>query len=503
MYKIIKGKDIPDIEWMVEYVRSLMRRGVYVGNLESIVRSYKNKTETLKNIIISKYGILNPNSSQQISRYLESLGDSRVYEVCFINGKWTTGKEVLADLEADGYEFASDILEYRKAKKYLDSIKAIHDAADSNGFIHPIVNTSKTNRINYREPALMNIPKELLWDIVKPSDNNKVLVSADIKNQEPNILINMLNIESLKPALRNPGGLYEYIFGLVYSEEVVANIYVGSKLGVGVFNNMELAESGLLDPTMYIPRPSISGCSYYNGELISCIDTINIGTTVKGKVDFPEEVLIETINGNQYRVGVEWEKPKKASLEKQGIIQVKGYLKGIVTTCEGVVRKEFKTAWNAMTYGASLPGIKAMCKHIDGELVYKYFNSIPEFKKYKSLCKKAADNKQQSARTYFGTIVSTDEINRQRLQRILMDLPVQGTGSDILSLLLMHIEHSLSRDGLSDKIRVVFPRHDEVIFEVDKDILNNAIGYIQNMVTHSIDNWEPFKVEVAVLGVEQ
>lgn len=42
--------------------------------------------------------------------------------------------------------------------------------------------------------------------------------------------------------------------------------------------------------------------------------------------------------------------------------------------------------------GASSFGVKQMCKHINGDIVYDYFSKIPEFKKYRSLCKKAADN---------------------------------------------------------------------------------------------------------------
>ncbi len=145
------------------------------------------------------------------------------------------------------------------------------------GVVRPEINVGKTNRINYRKPALMNIPKDLLWHIIVPRKNGNVLYSVDIKNQEPMIIAYMLNIKILKDILKQEDDLY-----------------------VGLFKK------------------------YYNRE------------------------------------------PQRAE------------------------RSEFKTCWNALTYGAGKKSIVEQCKIIDPDIVYQGFKSIPEFKEYNKKCSNMA-----------------------------------------------------------------------------------------------------------------
>lgn len=507
MYKIDSKVDKPDIGYLETSVKEMMKRGVSVNNLTEIYQRFVSEKEDIAKDIRENYNIQNPNSSKQMVDYISGLQNAEVYEVCCIDGKWTTNKDAFGTLSLMGYQFATDILDYRKAKKYAESIKSMMEAISSDGRVHPVVSLSKTNRINYSSPALMNIPKPLLWNVVAPNKPGNILISADIKNQEPSILINILNAESLKKALLSKRGLYEALFTEPFKSRARLNLFVTEGHDPGYISNEELANLRFVPPVYYTPTLPPVSSSYYKNEQVRVIDITNIvvkpGSHVKD-IKFPKYVVIETVLGNQYKLGVKWDKVKDKQLEKQGIIEIYGDVEEIDARCEGVIRKEFKVSWNAMTYGASSFGVKQMCRHIDGDVVYSYFSKIPEFKTYRSKCRKLADSGTQYINTYFGTRLFAGESNVNKLRRVLMDLPVQGTASDILSMLIKHCNSEISKRGLINKLEIYYTRHDEIIFEADQKWCNEVgmgevTSIIKDMVEHQIDDWTPFTVEVNVV----
>lgn len=502
MYHINSKVDKPDIKYLETRVTEMMRRGVSVGDLNALYKRFLDEKDAIASDIQHNYGILNPNSSQQLIKYISGLENAEVYEACCIEEKWTTNKDALRTLSLLGYQFATDILDYRKAKKYAESIKSMQDALGSDGRVHPQVSLSKTNRINYSSPALMNIPKPLLWHVIKPNKPGNILISADIKNQEPSILINILNAEHLKEALTDNNGLYEHLFTRPFRATAKMHILVTDGHKPGLISNTELAEMGFVPPVYYTPSSPAVTSSYYNNTQIRAIDSTNIIVAPGGKEpELPDSVVIETVDGKQYNVPVIWDAYDKKQLKKTGIIDCIGELQGIDIRCEGIARKEFKTAWNAMTYGASSFGVKQMCKHIDGDAIYNYFSKIPEFKTYRSNCKKLADNGHQTINTFFGTQLFAGESNPNKLRRVLMDLPIQGTAADILSLLIKHADTEFKTRHLEGLIEIYYTRHDEMIFEVDKAWcdsvgMEKAQDIIRDIIEHQVNDWVPFKVEV-------
>ena len=165
---------------------------------------------------------------------------------------------------------------------------------------------------------------------------------------------------------------------------------------------------------------------------------------------------------------------------------------------------EMKTAWNMLTYGGTLQGLLQRCKIVDGEKIYRYFNAIKELKDYRGRTFGLAKKGINTVNTVFGTPVYTDATGGH-LQRSLMDIPVQGTGADILCMLVKHVTTTLEDEGLSDYIKVYFTRHDEIIFEVDKEWQNMqgdvaVAGEILYLTRHRIDNWVEFGVDVEQLN---
>lgn len=452
MYVIDSAMEVPDIGYLVDRVEQSLKQGIVMRDLSKLYNTFKESRDMAKKNLYNKYGIDNPNSAQQILnhfnktlvcnitdaiqetgtrlerfeimplvyglynkgitetdsdtirsninteheleeatiRCINILLKNDIINAMLRDGKWTTNGSAMTSLALKGYSDAVDILTYRKAKKYSESVMSFITEIRGDGRVHPILSLGKTNRINYSAPALMNIPKRLIWDMIGPRRPGNMLVSVDIKNQEPWIMINILGIEKLKQLLDVQGGLYERVFNEIFNR----------------------------DP-------------------------------------------------------------------------------------EGMERDELKVSWNAMTYGASIYGIKEICRHIPGEQVYKYFNSFPEFKKYKAKCAALAKNHVQTSLTYFGTKLYADEIG-SKLKRVLMDIPIQGTGTDILALLVKHFDEEVEEREIEDSIGLYYTRHDEVILEIQQEFVQEhgkekVFDIIRDIFEHRIDDWEPFRVEIKEL----
>lgn len=509
MYYINSKVDRPSSSELYAEISKLMQKGVKIGNIKPIYDAFITEQDACTKDIRSNYGIANPNSSAQIINYMNSLNDNTIVETCCENGKWTSNRQAMQRLADMGYEFAGIILRYRKAKKCADSLKSIMDAADSNRMIHPEVSLTKTNRISYSNPSLMNIPKKLVWHCIVPSNPGNVLISADIKNQEPNIMINMKNIQKLKPALSSKMGLYEYIFSMLEVKARV-NIIVTNDEKPGIMNNAEMKERDDIPAILYTPKlPPIPNAKI-GDETIRAICITNIVTPIGVVPNLPSKVRVITDKGDIREVDVKFNidfnsKSLKSKICKQGIISIDGVIQNLSIECTGDIRSEFKIAWNALTYGASNLGVNNMCRLLDGSAIYNLFTSIPELQNYKAECNKQGQAGIQITKTYFGTELNASTPSKSALKRVLMDLPIQGTAADILSLLVRHVNKVIKENRLENKIWIVFTRHDEIVFEATKELIEARgiewiTDFIKDMVEHKVDDWEPFKIEVKVLN---
>lgn len=510
MYNINSKTDKPDIGYMEYQVKEMMKRGIKLGNCKEILEYYTNVRNTALYELQTKCGIENPNSSQQVTNYLRELSSrvdlgsrNDIINICYNGetGKWTSKASAMSKLADLGYEFAQDLIDYRQAKKYTDCIEKFASLADSEGCVHPIVGLAKTNRISYSEPALMSIPKKLLWHMVVPYNTKDKLYSVDIKNQEPNIMINMTGAEELKPALESNEGLYETLFKQCYSPVATANVLVDTLPENRVYTMHELKQIGTISPAMYSPvRPQINSI-YYNGKRVVGIETICISSSKGVYPTFPETVDIETEDGEIYPVHVTWGDASK-KYKKAADYAITGKLEGVDIKVSKVERKEFKVAWNAISYGASIFGVKEICKTIDGSQLYHFATKVDGLKRYRSIISDMAKQFETSIKTLFGSVVDAGYVeDSKQLKRKLLDLPIQGTGADILSLLIRHFNDTVSNLGIADKMFIYYTRHDELIIEVKEEYFNEVgkekvVAFLKDTLEHQIDNWTPFKVEI-------
>lgn len=516
MYHIDRKKDKPDIGYMEATIDNLMQRGIRLADCRALMSYYGGLRDTFKADIQHKYNIENPNSPKQITDFLESTSmkvalNSRndIINICYDEetGKWTSKAEALEKLADLGYEFARDLLNYRHAKKYAESIESIMTAADFDGLIHPMVSLSKTNRIQYSKPGLLTIPKKLLWHVISPYKAGNVLYSVDIKNQEPNILINMTGSEELKKVLLSEEGLYETMFKQCFVPKTVANVLVDTLPENRVYTIEELKRIGTISPAYYSPIAPMTRSIYYNDEKVVGIETVCAGSEKGVHVTLPETVDIETENGNIYTVNVTWESDEKY-FKKAKDYTLNGILEGLEVRVGKAERKEFKTAWNAISYGASIFGVKMACKTIDAKQTYNYITKIAELKDYRNQIDKLAKAGNTCIGTIFGTPLNAGYVDDyKKLKRVLLDLPVQGSGADILSLLLKHFYEYTSEKDLSDKMEIYYTRHDELIIEVNGQWLDEVGSehveeILRDMLEHQVDDWIPFKIEVVQTKAE-
>lgn len=403
MYHIKSDIDKPDFMFLLEELEGIVKgKGLRLSNKIFEIKDKLSKDVSSFNaLIVSQYNINNPNSSAQILKYMGENLDYDLLEICRDEktGKLSSSKENLAELSKLGCAFAIDILNYRKYKKQLEYVEGLLANCDRFGRIFPNIDLGATNRVNYTDPPLMNIPKEILWDVLTPRVDGNYLVSVDIKNQEPTVLINWKNIECLKAKLTSERGLYFEIFVEIFDKEP---------------NDFEL--------------------------------------------------------------------------------------------------KELKTAWLALNYGATKIGIKNICSLIDGEAVYDYFNSIKEIKRYTGEAYGLSKAKCRVAYTYFGTKLNLSAKDVNSLKRQHLDFPIQGTCSDILSMMVKRFRWYINTYNLKDVLSIYYTRHDELIIEVDKtfyekrnaskdekDHINCLLGDILN---HKVDDWLEFKTKITLVKGE-
>lgn len=396
MLEINSEIDSPNYGLLRETVEEIADIGIKIADTRELEAKLTNALNKHKDDLREYYGIENPNSSKQVLASLQELAQIEhpcIYDVCYNEdtGKWTSNAEALETLKTLGVPIAFTLSRYRELNNIISTLRSLRDLSDASGMVHPVVSYGRTRRINYSEPALMNINKKVLWDVIAPRSAGWELWSVDIKNEEPWILINMLGIGTLMEILEQDRSLYDCVFEYWYGHE-----------------------------------------------------------------------------------------PSKEE------------------------RAEFKTAWNALTYGASKKLIQSRCNAIDGGMLFKNFNGIKELKEWQQTCRSKGFGGRKECETYFGTKLECDAYRGAGLARQQMDYPIQGTGVDILALLNEYFQAALAEQGLEDSMYVYMFRHDEMVIAVDEN-LRKSWGYdkvesfLRDIFELKIDNWLPFNVEIELL----
>jgi len=112
-------------------------------------------------------------------------------------------------------------------------------------------------------------------------------------------------------------------------------------------------------------------------------------------------------------------------------------------------------------------------------------------------------------RTAFGRkypvpdITAADGGFRSKAERNSVNGPIQGTGADMMKIAMILVYKEMKKRGWLDKCKLIATMHDELVFEIDGDILAEAIEVILPIMTSNPfimkKNWPvPFTCDVEI-----
>lgn len=114
----------------------------------------------------------------------------------------------------------------------------------------------------------------------------------------------------------------------------------------------------------------------------------------------------------------------------------------------------------------------------------EYFEKFPQLAEYiEKVKREAARNGYTETlfgrRRYFQGLNSHVPYIRAAAERMAVNAPIQGTSADIIKKAMIEIDRYIEKEKLHDNVYLLLQVHDELIFEIHKDMVDNVIPRIQ------------------------
>ncbi len=156
-----------------------------------------------------------------------------------------------------------------------------------------------------------------------------------------------------------------------------------------------------------------------------------------------------------------------------------------------LMRRTAKAVNFGIIYGISPFGLARnlnINQKVAKEYIDKYFETYPTIKGFMQHCVETAQ-KQGFVTTMFGRIRNIDlnVSNKQVLafnERAAMNMPLQGTASDIIKLAMINIFNEIKARGLKSKMLLQI--HDELIFDVPKTELKEMLVLVKQKMENVV-----------------
>lgn len=131
------------------------------------------------------------------------------------------------------------------------------------------------------------------------------------------------------------------------------------------------------------------------------------------------------------------------------------------------------------------------------------------FEKFSGVKKYIDDTKQQAMKdgyveTVFGRRRYVKEIQSKNFQlrsageRAAINMPIQGLAADIMKLAMIAADHHIDTNYDYDGVNAILQIHDEIIFEVREDLVNDFSSKIVNIMENVCMLAVPLKVDVSI-----
>jgi DNA polymerase-1 len=166
------------------------------------------------------------------------------------------------------------------------------------------------------------------------------------------------------------------------------------------------------------------------------------------------------------------------------------------------LRREAKAINFGLIYGQTAYGLSqqlGVARNQAAQYIEKYFERYPGVKKFLNDSVERA-KKKGYAETMFGRRRSLPDIKaknfsrRQFAERIAINTPVQGTAAEMMKLSMIHVQDEIKE--MKFKSKMILQVHDEMLFEVPKDELQELSEVVVNKMEKIFPDFRvPLKVD--------
>lgn len=174
------------------------------------------------------------------------------------------------------------------------------------------------------------------------------------------------------------------------------------------------------------------------------------------------------------------------------------------------MRRRAKVINFGIIYGMGVSALrKNLGKNVSREEAQKfydnYFNQFSGVAKYLENVKISA-KKNSYTETLFGRKRYFKDINSRipflasMAERTAINAPVQGTAADIIKLAILFVYQDLKASNLLDKVFILLQIHDELVFEIKEEVLDEAIPIIKNAMERVLSrSYLNYKTDIPIL----
>ncbi|MEK7227812.1 MAG: DNA polymerase, partial [Patescibacteria group bacterium] len=122
----------------------------------------------------------------------------------------------------------------------------------------------------------------------------------------------------------------------------------------------------------------------------------------------------------------------------------------------------------------------------------EYFAAFPTIKAYLDSTKDFAREHGYTEtafgrRRYFPTIKSSAPFLRAFAERMAQNAPLQGTAADIIKIAIVQIDEMFNKRGLQEKVHLILQVHDELVYEVEQGVQEEAKEIIMKTMISVLD----------------
>ena len=170
------------------------------------------------------------------------------------------------------------------------------------------------------------------------------------------------------------------------------------------------------------------------------------------------------------------------------------------------MRRRAKVINFGIIYGMGVNALKANLGTTRDEaqqFMDNYFASFPTIKKYFGLVIEGARERGYTEtlfgrRRYLPALRSPLPQIKASAERMAMNAPLQGTAADIIKLAMIRADRDIKEAGLENDVFLLLQIHDELIFEVKKEVVIRALSIIKKAMEQVVDIPVPIEVSSAV-----